>query len=92
MGIQTAAHADGAWWFGYSGKPAVLLRADKEFQVTGTWEFNASVGIAPIRGSRRVVQNKAIQDDGKTQANQACVVIARPEEKSAREIEKPCSP
>ena len=93
MGIQTASHADGAWWFGCYGKPAVLLRADEKFQVTGKWEFNASVGIAPIRGGRFLIaQNTAIKDDdGKTQANQACVVIARPEDNSGMEIEKPCS-
>ena len=94
MGIQTAAHADGTWWFGCYGNPAVLLRADEKFQVTGKWEFNASVGIAPIgRGRFLIAQNKAIAGgEGKTKANQACVVIARPEEKSGMEIEKPCSP
>lgn len=71
----------------------MLLRADEKFQVTGKWEFNASVDIAPIRsGCILIAQNTAIKgDDGKTKANQACVVIARPEEKSGMEIEKPCS-
>jgi hypothetical protein len=31
MGIQTIAQADGAWWFGCYGKPAVLLRADQRW-------------------------------------------------------------
>ena len=54
---------------------------------------NASVGIAPIRSGRFLIaQNTAFKrDDGKTKANQACVVIARPKEKSGMEIEKPCS-
>lgn len=93
MGIQTAKHADGAWWFGCYGTPAVLLRADERFQVIGKWEFNASVGIAPISGGRFLIaQNKAIKgDDGKTKANQARIVIARPDKKSGMEIEKPCS-
>jgi len=93
MGIQTVAYADGAWWFGCYGNPAVLVRADEKFQVTGKWEFNASVGIAPTRDGRFLIaQNKIITgDEGKTKANQACVVIARPEEKSGMEIEKPCS-
>ncbi len=45
MGIQTATWAQGSWWFGCYGKPTVLLRADDNFQFTGRWEFNASVGI-----------------------------------------------
>lgn len=34
-GIQTATWANGAWWFGCYGKPAMLLRADAEFKLTG---------------------------------------------------------
>jgi hypothetical protein len=91
MGIQTVAYANGAWWFGCYGKPAVLLRADKKFQFTGKWEFNASVGIAPISGGRFLMaQNTSIKgDDGKTKANQSRVVIARPDEKAGLVIDKP---
>lgn len=91
MGIQTVAHADGAWWFGCYGKPAVLLRADDEFRFSGKWEFNASVGIAPIgEGRFLIAQNTAIKgDDGRTKANQARVVIARADEQTGLVVEKP---
>jgi len=84
MGIQTAAYADGAWWFGCYGKPAVLLRADENLQFTGKWEFNASVGIAPISGGRFLIaQNTALKGkDGKTKSNKAKVVFARVDEKA----------
>jgi hypothetical protein len=91
MGIQTVTHADGAWWFGCYGKPQVLLRADEKFQFTGKWEFNASVGIVPIRGGRFLIaQNTAVKGaDGKTKQNQAQVLVARPDEKAGLVIEKP---
>jgi hypothetical protein len=79
MGIQTVAQADGAWWFGCYGKPAVLLRTDEKLQFTGKWEFNASVGIAPISGGRFLIaQNTAV----KGKSNHAKVVIARVDEKA----------
>lgn len=91
MGIQTVAYADGAWWFGCYGKPSELLRADDKFQFTGKWEFNASVGIAPISGGRFLIaQNTAVKGvDGKTKSNQANVLVARPDEKAGLVIEKP---
>ncbi len=91
MGIQTVAYADGAWWFGCYGKPAVLLRADENFRFAGKWEFNASVGIAPIGGDRFLIaQNTANKgDDGKTKSNEARVVIARPDAQAGIVIEKP---
>ena len=86
MGIQTAAYADGAWWFGCYGKPAMLLRTDEKFQFTGKWEFNASVGIAPLdRGRFLIGQNTAV----KGKSNHAKVVIARVDEKAGLVIEKP---
>jgi hypothetical protein len=86
MGIQTAAYADGAWWFGCYGKPAMLLRADEKFQFTGKWEFNASVGITPISGGRFLIsQNTAVKGKG----NQAKVVIAHVDENAGLVIEKP---
>lgn len=76
MGIQTAAYADGAWWFGCYGKPQVLLRADDRFQFTGKWKFNASVGIVPIGGGQFLIaQNQVVKGQG----NQASVVIAKPD-------------
>ena len=84
MGIQTVTHADGAWWFGCYGKPAELLRSDEKFQFNGKWEFNASVGIAPLdRGRFLIAQNTAVMaDDGKTKLNKARLVIARADEKA----------
>jgi len=55
LGIQTVAYSDGAWWFGCYGKPAVTLRADEKFQLTGKWEFNASVGITPLADGRFLI-------------------------------------
>jgi len=91
MGIQTVAHADGAWWFGCYGKPAALLRADESFTFTGKWEFNASVGIAPIGSGRFLIaQNTASKsDDGKTKSHTARVVIARADEKIGMVLDKP---
>jgi hypothetical protein len=85
MGIQTAAQADGAWWFGCYGKPAVLLRADNKFQFTGKWEFNASVGIAPISGGRFLIaQNTPVKGKG----HSAKVLIAKLDLKAGLVIEK----
>jgi len=86
MGIQTAAYADGAWWFGCYGKPQELLRADDKFQFVQKWTFNASVGIAPISGGRFLIaQNTNVKGQG----NQAKVVIARSDEAAGLVIEKP---
>jgi len=51
-GIQTATWANGAWWFGCYGKPCVLLRADANFQFTGRWEFDASLGLEALPDGR----------------------------------------
>ena len=55
MGIQTAAYADGRWWFGCYGKPPVLLKADEEFRLVAKWEFDASLGIEGLPGARLLV-------------------------------------
>jgi hypothetical protein len=61
-GIQTIEHADGHWYFGCYGKPAVILRADKDFKFTGRWEFNASVGIIHTGADRFLIAtNKSPQ-------------------------------
>jgi hypothetical protein len=81
MGIQTAAHHQGQFWFGCYGKPAVLLRADAQLRCTGRWDFNASVGIVPISGGRFLIaENKATQGpDGKTKSNRARLRLAQPD-------------
>lgn len=85
-GIQTVTFADGAWWFGCYGDPAVLLRADEGFRITGRWDFNASVGIVPISGGRFLIaQNTVVKGKG----NHAETVVARMDEKAGLVIEKP---
>jgi len=64
MGIQTAAYANGSWWFGCYGKPAVLLRADDQLRLTGKWEFNASVGIAGLPDDRFLIATNTRTRDG----------------------------
>jgi len=71
MGIQTVAYAEGSWWFGCYGKPKILLRADEQFRLTGKWEFDASLGIAPLTGGRFLIgQNtmtKGVGNQGRTE-------------------------
>jgi hypothetical protein len=55
LGIQTVAYAGGSWWFGCYGKPAVVLQADEQFKLTHKWEFDASLGIAPLPGGRFLI-------------------------------------
>lgn len=78
MGIQTVEHADGAWWFGCYGKPAVLLRADAQFRFTGRWEFNASVGLIHAGGGRFwVAENRSDKTRGHTARLRAARADAR---------------
>jgi hypothetical protein len=55
LGIQTAAFADGYWWFGCYGKPGVLLKAEEGFTSVQRFDFNCSVGIVPIAPGRFLV-------------------------------------
>jgi len=48
LGIQTAAHQDGAWWFGCYGSPRVLLKTDGEFNMLGRYHFDAALGIVGV--------------------------------------------
>lgn len=67
MGIQTVEYADGSWWFGCYGKPAVLLRADDRFQMTGRWEFNGAVGMAALgKGKFLIAENRTSKDKTNT--------------------------
>lgn len=47
MGIQTAAFADGHWWFGCYGKPAELLKVTADLSKVERFEFDASLAIVP---------------------------------------------
>lgn len=55
MGIQTAAFADGRWWFGCYGTPRILLRADAGLRKVERFEFDCSLGIVPVGGRRFLV-------------------------------------
>ncbi|QDU37530.1 hypothetical protein Mal4_18440 [Maioricimonas rarisocia] len=55
MGIQTAAYADGAWWFGCYGNPPTLLKANEKLEFTGKWNFNCSLGIVALEPGRLLV-------------------------------------
>ncbi|MFG0335895.1 MAG: hypothetical protein ACF8TS_21260 [Maioricimonas sp. JB049] len=55
MGIQTAAFADGAWWFGCYGNPPALLKANQSFELSGKWNFNCSLGIVGLEPGRLLV-------------------------------------
>lgn len=48
LGIQTAAFADGHWWFGCYGKPKILLKADAPLTKVERFEFDGSLGIVPL--------------------------------------------
>jgi hypothetical protein len=48
MGIQTAAFADGCWWFGCYGNPRVLLKTDESFHLLGKYDVDCSLGIVGL--------------------------------------------
>ncbi|MCX6915199.1 MAG: hypothetical protein NT167_19505 [Verrucomicrobia bacterium] len=64
MGIQTAAFANGAWWFGCYGVPAVLLRADPRYQLTGRWQFDAALGILGLADGRFLIGQNSFARGG----------------------------
>ena len=48
MGIQTAAFANGCWWFGCYGNPRMLLKTDESFRLLGKHERDVSLGIVGL--------------------------------------------
>jgi len=73
MGIQTAAFADGYWWFGCYGKPPVMLKTDESFAFLGKYELDCSLGIVGSRDGKFLVAR------GRSQAGKGCsgrVVVA----------------
>ena len=48
LGIQTAAFADGVWWFGCYGNS--LLKASTDFELLGRYRFDCGYGIAQAPG------------------------------------------
>jgi hypothetical protein len=72
LGIQTAAFADGHWWFGCYGKaksdktpatPAILLKVDAALKKVERFEFNCSLGIVPVGGGKFLVARGGITKD-----------------------------
>ncbi|NLX95423.1 MAG: hypothetical protein GXY83_04535 [Rhodopirellula sp.] len=55
MGIQTAAWADGQWWFGCYGNPKILLKTDAEFNLLVRRAFDCSLGVAAAADNRVLV-------------------------------------
>lgn len=85
LGIQTAEYDGTAWWFGCYGTPKILLRADNELNLTGKWQFDASVGIIHTGADRFLI---AINKGGKTTGNTAHLRFARASEKDGLVFEK----
>jgi hypothetical protein len=52
MGIQTATFAQGCWWFGCYGSPAILLVTDENFEMQGRFEYDCSLGIVGLPDGR----------------------------------------
>lgn len=64
LGIQTAAFADGHWWFGCYGRPQsattpkqpwILLKADASLKQVDRFEFECGYGIVPLGNGRFLV-------------------------------------
>jgi hypothetical protein len=67
LGIQTAAFADGHWWFGCYGDPQILLKADASLKQVERFEFDCSLGIVPVgEGKFLVARGEFIKDKGFT--------------------------
>jgi hypothetical protein len=55
LGIQTAAFANGAYWFGCYGSPQILLKTDEAFKMAGRHKFDCSLGVVGLRGKSFLV-------------------------------------
>ena len=83
MGIQTAAFAEGRWWFGCYGTPKILLVTDAEFKLLGRHEFDCSLGIVGQGQQRLLVAS------GKCAVTSGCsrsLTLAQPDEKTGLQI------
>ena len=63
LGIQTAAFAQGRWWFGCYGDPKILLVTDATFEMKGRFEIDCSLGIAGFSDGRLLVASGRCQKD-----------------------------
>ena len=75
LGVQTLAFANGNWWFGCYGKQ--LLKTDVSFKLTGSYSFDAGVGIAGISGGRLLAAQGFGSKENKKMG--ARVVITKPD-------------
>ena len=65
LGVQTAAFADGRWWFGCYGSPAQLLSTGPELGNLSHSQFDCSLGLVPLGGGRFLVgRDKAVEGEG----------------------------
>lgn len=84
MGIQTAAFADGHWWFGCYGEPKILLKEDESFSDKGQrFEFDCSLGIVPVGGGKFLVAR------GTSSKEKGCtgrLVLAEADDKSGLKL------
>ena len=55
MGIQTVEYDNGNWWFGCYGEPTVLLQANEQLEIVSRSNFDASLGIASLRGDKMMI-------------------------------------
>ena len=69
-GIQTAAFADGRWWFGCYGSPRILLTSDASFKDVKRYEFDAAYGIIPLGDGKLLIAR-----DTNTKAGHAAKLI-----------------
>ena len=77
-GIQTAAFADGHWWFGCYGKPQVMLKTDGSFRFLGKYELDCSLGIVGLSDGQFLVARGQSQS-GKGCSGNIAVAHANPE-------------
>ncbi len=86
-GIQTAAFAEGFWWFGCYGSPRVLLKADASFKFIGRYEFECSLGVAGLPDGRFLIGRGACTGDGCA----GRILIARPDADAGLVIDPPAN-
>lgn len=63
LGIQTAAFADGHWWFGCYGTPKILLKADPSLSKVERFEFDGSLGMVPLAGGKFLIARDTASKD-----------------------------
>ena len=71
LGIQTAAFANGKWWFGCYGDPKILLVTDVDFNMLGRYEFDGSLGIVGLPN------DQLLSASGKCEKEKGCSGNAR---------------